>query len=667
MDPTQEKPGAGAKRNSSCSEQSQGYGEIFRKLSGPTGDGILLQEFLESLLEAIPVAVFFKDSTGRYIGCNEVFTRIMGVTSEEMAGKTVFELWPSAHAEVYHERDLELMRLRQHQTYEFEVKDKDGIIRPVIYGKNVFFDSTGKVAGLVGAFLDISEIRKTEEGLRQFQLSVENSSDAVGMSTPEGRHYYQNRAFDEWFGDVGEDPPATLYVDPAVGREIFQTIRDGGQWTGEVKMNSRDGRVLTVLLRAYASCGPDGRIEALVGVHTDITEQKRLEKERRELDARLHQMQRLESLGVLAGGIAHDFNNILMAILGHSELVLDEMPPGSEGWESVREIRQAALGAAELCNQMLAYSGKGRMEKLDFHLDQLVKEMVQMLRTSISRKCTLHLVNPAVMPAMHGDVAQIRQIILNLVVNASESMGDNDGSITVTTDVAECPADRPFEGYVVPIAASGSYVFLDVSDTGCGMSDETVQRMFEPFYTTKFTGRGLGMSAVLGIVKAHGGALRVQSEPGCGTTIRILFPVSSPDGIERKPACCGPDWTGKGTVLVVDDEAAVLAVTCKMLGRLGFDVLTARDGQEAVELYRDQGAGIELVLMDLTMPRMSGEEAFAELRRMNPEVRVVLASGYDEKDIATRFAGKGLAGGIQKPYTLDKLASVLRNLFPDVV
>ena len=619
--------------------------------------------FIESLLQAVPVAVFFKDRGGRYLGCNQVFTDIMGVTSEAMAGKTVFDLWPSEHAGVYHEHDLELMRQRRHQTYEFEVKDRDGRIRPVLYAKNVFYDSTGEVAGLVGAFLDITEVRQTEENLRLFKLSVENSSDAVGMATPDGRHYYQNRAFDELFGAVGEDPRGTLYADPDVGREVFRTIMAGGQWSGEVQMRGRDGRVLIILLRAYASRGPDGHIEALVGVHTDITEPKRLERERRELDERLHQMQRLQSLGVLAGGIAHDFNNILMSILGNTELMLAEPPPVAAGRESVLEIRTAALSAAELCAQMLAYSGRGRLEKRDFCLGQVVSEMVHMLRASISKKCSLNLDIEDQLPGLHGDPAQVRQVVLNLVINASEAIGDGAGSISVTTGVVECVADQLSRGYVVPASGAGAYVFVEVTDTGCGMERETLQRMFEPFFTTKFTGRGLGLSAVLGIVQAHAGALRVQTEPGRGTTIRVLFPSAAAGrGEAGKASGDKPAWTGRGTVLVVDDEASVLGVSSKMVRRLGFDVLTARDGLEAVELYRARGAGISLVLLDLTMPRMNGEEALAELRALDPEVRVVLASGYDENDILARFAGKGLAGSIQKPYTMDRLGAVLRPL-----
>jgi CheY-like chemotaxis protein len=342
--------------------------------------------------------------------------------------------------------------------------------------------------------------------------------------------------------------------------------------------------------------------------------------------------------------------------------MLAEPPPVAADRESVLEIRTAALSAAELCAQMLAYSGKGQLEKRDFCLGQVVGEMMHMLRTSISKKCSLHLDLGDQLPGLHGDPSQVRQVVLNLVINASEAIGDAVGSIAVTTGVMECAADELARGYVVPASGAGAYVFVEVTDTGCGMERETLQRMFEPFFTTKFTGRGLGLSAVLGIVQAHAGALRVRSEPGRGTTIRVLFPAASGRGEAGKGSGDKASWTGRGTVLVVDDEASVLTVTCKMLRRLGFEVLTANDGQEAVALYRERGAEIALVLMDLTMPRMGGEEAFYELRKLNPWVHVVLASGYDERDLAARFAGRGLAACIQKPYTLKKLAAVLGAL-----
>ncbi len=755
-----------------------------------------------------------------------------------------------------------------------------------------------------------SDRRQTEERLLLFKQAVENSSDAVGMSTPEGKHYYQNTAFDELFGMVGEPPPQTLYVDPSVGHEVFRTIMAGGQWAGEVQMYARDRRVLTILLRAYASKDQTGRIAALVGVHTDITERKRTEAElrkaqlitdnipvglylyrledlsddrtlrmvyanpavksltglgpedvfgktldenfpglraqgipqryaevvrtqtpirfddiiygddrmvlasfsvnafplpgnmvgiafenitarklaeealreaaikwqttfnalesavwmldkdmrivvaneatlrvfgktpqdvvghhcwgivhgtqkpiaecpvvrsrqtlrresmelqvgsqwyeltadpvigdagalvgfvhvasniterkkmeadRREFETRLHQTQRLESLGVLAGGIAHDFNNILMAIMGYADLARDELSPLSPARESFTEIVLASKRAADLCGQMLAYAGKGRVERCNMSLGDLVEETLHMLKTCISKKAILNLNLEKVLPRMHGDPAQIRQILMNLVINASEAIGERSGVIALSTGAMDCSEQHFANGYIVAPDKPGTYVYLEVSDMGCGMDKETIQRIFEPFFTTKFTGRGLGLAALLGIVKAHEGALLVYSEPGKGTTFKVLFPAI--DVVEERESGhdANRDWHGSGTVLLVDDEESVRAISSKLLQRLGLEVMTAEDGWQAVNMYRERKDNISLVLLDLTMPRMNGEEAFRELRQINPNVRVILASGYSEDDIAARFTGKGLAGCLQKPYTVDRLRSLLSTLLP---
>lgn len=537
-------------------------------------------------------------------------------------------------------------------------------------------DETGRPVRMLGVHSDLTQLKTAEAELREQQLglakeeirifmeSVENSSDAVGMSTPQGKHYYQNKAFDELFGAVGENPPETLYVDPAVGHEVFRTIMAGGKWAGEVQMYARDRRILDILLRAYANKNPDGRITALVGIHTDITERKKLEGERRELDSRLHQTQRLESLGVLAGGIAHDFNNILMAVLGHADLALEEMSPLAPGRESLLQIKTAAMRAAELCTQMLAYSGKGRLEKRDFCLNSLVDEMLHMLKTCISKKCVLNLNLGKHELRMHGDVSQVRQVMMNLVMNASEAIGDRSGSISVSTGAMDCSKEYLDQNYIAQPHTPGLYVYVEVSDTGCGMCRETIQRMFEPFYTTKFTGRGLGLSAVMGIVQAHRGAVRVYSELGKGTTIKVLFPATDDSVAMETESAAESHWRGRGAVLIVDDEESVRAITGKMLERLGLGVLTALDGRECVALYRERKDKIDVVLLDLTMPHMNGEEAFRELRQINPDVRVILASGYSENDIAARFAGKGLSGCVQKPYTMDKLRSLLSVLLP---
>ena len=397
-----------------------------------------------------------------------------------------------------------------------------------------------------------------------------------------------------------------------------------------------------------------GKPVKMNGTIQDITEHKRVEEENRTLERQVQQAQKLESLGVLAGGIAHDFNNLLMVILGHAELAQKEISPISPARRNLTEITTATRRAAELSLQMLAYAGKATFTLERVALCALVEEMAHLLKTAISKKAILNLNLERSVPPIEADPSQIRQIVMNLLINASEAIGDRSGVITVSVGATRCDREYLQKTELHDDLAPGRYVHLEVSDTGSGMDAETKSRIFEPFFSTKFTGRGLGLAAVLGIVRAHKGALKVYSEPGKGTTFKVLFPASAEGGNVLRSPESSPlaDWRGKGTILLVDDEESLIALGARMLEHLGFTVLTAADGLQAVDLYRERGKEIDLVLMDLTMPNMDGAKAFDELRRLNPDVRVVLASGYTHEDVASRFAGKDLSGVLQKPYTL---------------
>jgi signal transduction histidine kinase len=395
-----------------------------------------------------------------------------------------------------------------------------------------------------------------------------------------------------------------------------------------------------------------------------IIEKQRVEAERLEMERRLLHTQKLESLGVMAGGIAHDFNNLLTAILGHADLALISLAPSSPARHNIEEIVNASRRAADLCRQLLAYTGKGKFVIEPIQLDELIEEMVHLLRTFVSKRVILNLNLHRNLPKIEGDPSQIRQVLMNLVMNASEAIGEMSGVVTISTGVTFC--DRGFlrDTYLDDDLSEGHYVTLDVSDTGCGMDCDTRERIFEPFFSTKFTGRGLGMSAVLGILRSHRGAVKVYSEPGKGTDFRMFFPVSAtveePMSLEERPR--GEEWQGKGTVLLVDDEQTVLDIAGRMLEMLGFSVLTAVDGIEAFEAFKKKRDEIICVLLDLTMPRMSGEETFRELRSVAPELPVVLSSGYSEMDVASRFSGAGISGFIQKPYRFSELRDTLRKV-----
>jgi signal transduction histidine kinase len=404
-------------------------------------------------------------------------------------------------------------------------------------------------------------------------------------------------------------------------------------------------------------------LESNARLRREVAELRQGEAEGLRLEQQRLQVQKLESLGVLAGGIAHDFNNLLVAILGNADLALDEIPATSAARDSLQQIKKASLRAADLCRQMLAYSGKGRFVIERIHLDQLVSELVPALKSSIAQNATLNLKLDPSLPPMHGDASQIRQMLLNLVINASEAFGSSSGEIVISTGIMHCSREFLASSYLDEQQAEGWYVWLQVLDTGCGMDPAMLRRIFEPFYTTKFTGRGLGLSAVLGIVRGHKGALEVRSCPGQGTSFRVFFPVKKEDmPIRSADSEADESWRGSGTVLVVDDESGVRATAGRMLERLGFRVVSACDGREALQVYRQQGEQIGVILLDLTMPYLNGEETLLELRRLNPDVRVILSSGFSESDIASRFAGKGLAGFAQKPYTRQELQRQLRSV-----
>nr|WP_306672075.1 response regulator [Geothrix sp. SG10] len=397
-------------------------------------------------------------------------------------------------------------------------------------------------------------------------------------------------------------------------------------------------------------------------VFRDLTEQKRTEAERALLERQLFQAQKMESLGVLAGGIAHDFNNLLMGVLGHAGLALEQLNPLHPVKRNLEAIQKAGQRAADLTRQMLAYSGRGRFEVRNLDLTVQVEEMLHLLEVSLPKTVVLNLRLQKGLPAVSADASQIQQVIMNLVINAAEAIGEASGSITLTTGaqrVNEVAAQTMLVGQdVVP----GIYVYLEVADTGCGMDQDTLSRIFEPFFTTKFTGRGLGLSAIMGIVRGHKGALRVYSEPGHGTTFKVLLPALGM-GTEGEAAQMEESqWTGSGLVLVVDDDETVRAVARQTLEMKGFQVLEAQDGQEAVDLVRARGSAIGVVLLDMTMPRMGGEEAFREMRLLQPDLRVVLSSGYNEVESMGRFRGKGLKGFIQKPYGPRELLAKIQDI-----
>jgi len=610
---------------------------------------------LALIVESSVDAVLGLDLDMNVISWNAGAERLYGYTASEMIGKRTDSIVPP---ELIHERNRFWEEGRHGAVSHIETVRvaKDGRRIQVSMSLFPILDRDGRVVSFGSIARDITDRKRDEEARRfaeeRLRTVAQNApvilfaTDQSGICTlAEGRGL---AAIGMSHGQVVGRSALTVPV-LRIGENVRRALA-GETFTDLVEYNGLSFECRYTPLR-----DEPGAVTGVITVATDITERKRAEEA-------LLQAQKLESLGLLAGGIAHDFNNLLVGILGNAGLALAELPPESPARRSVEEVEATARRAADLVRQMLAYSGKGRFIVRRLNLNTLVEEMTHLLQISIGKSAVLKYNFATNLPSVEADATQLRQIIMNLVINASEAIDDRSGVITVSTGMMR--ADRAYltETYLSPDLPEGDYVYLEVSDTGGGMDQATRERIFDPFFTTKFTGRGLGLAAVLGIVRGHNGAIKVYSEPGRGTTFKVLFPcVDAPADSESPAPPPGVEWTAKGTVLIVDDEETVRTVTARAVERLGFKALLAADGREGVDLFRANAGQIVCVVLDMTMPHLNGEEAFREIRRIDPDARVILMSGYNEQHATNSFAGKGLAGFLQKPYQLAALREALRE------
>ncbi|MGE0040534.1 MAG: PAS domain S-box protein [Vicinamibacterales bacterium] len=406
-------------------------------------------------------------------------------------------------------------------------------------------------------------------------------------------------------------------------------------------------------------------LQAVANVIGESIDRRRAADEQRRLEAQMTHVQKLESLGVLAGGIAHDFNNLLVGIMGHAGLALMDLPSDSPAVARIRHIETAAQRASELTNQMLAYSGRGRFVVQPLDLSRLVEEMGHLLHTAISKNATLSFDCARGLPPIQGDPSQLRQVVMNLMTNASDALAEGAGTIRIRTGLVHAERDFFRHTYLSEDLRPGDYVFVEVSDTGCGMTQDTLSRIFDPFFTTKFTGRGLGLAAVLGIVRGHRGAMRIDSTPDAGTTFQVYFPAATMPALVGNPPVPGaalPAWQGRGTVLVIDDEEGVRDVARSVLERVGLTVRVAADGQEGVEAFLADPRGIDLVLLDMTMPRLNGAGVLTQIRRVRQDLPVILSTGFGEEDTIAGMREQGRVDFIQKPYGPSALIELVRSL-----
>lgn len=617
--------------------------------------------------------IWIMNLEGRHTFSNPAVATILGYSPEEITGLDLSFL--------VHEEDRTAVR----QLLDMAIASKKGWSGLVFRwrhknGRYRFLESTavpmlgldGNLTGFQGADRDITERKQIEQNLRgseeRYRQLFSSINDAIFVHrlSPEGlpgRFIEVNDVACQRLGYTREEllrmgpadidaPEGWALVPQAMSRLLAE---NHAVWEG-VHLHKNGSRIPVEISNHLFDFEGKPTIVATV---RDITERKKEEQTRRDLEIRMQRAQKLESLGVLAGGIAHDFNNLLTAILGHASLARADIEPDSQAGASLHEIEMASHRAAELCRQMLAYGGQSQLIMESVDLSRLIDELTPLMSVSISKKARLIRQLGRDLSPVDADPAQMRQVVMNLVINASEAIGEKEGSITVSTRLQQCTESDLRGDFLVETLVAGPYVCLEVNDTGCGMNAETLRRIFDPFYSTKFTGRGLGLAAVLGIIRKHGGTLKVETAPGAGTAFRVFIPAGMKRAAKAGTRPAGVTWRGTGVVLLVDDEPAVRTVAGKMLERGGFKVLLAADGREALDIYRRQADEIRCVILDLKMPRMDGVETFRELRRFRPGVRVILASGYGDHEVMEDFASEGLAGFIAKPYQLQALNAKL--------
>ena len=508
---------------------------------------------------------------------------------------------------------------------------------------------------------NLTERRRIEAEQRRFVALIEDSTDCIGLFTPSGEVLFLNSGGLAMLGFESVAAARAHRLEdffdapqrPFASHRIVPQALETGRWTGETQfVNHASGKIVEVHQTTFRITGAPEPILAMIA--RDITEAKRAEQ-------MLRHTAKLESLGVMAGGIAHDFNNLLTGIMGNASLLVSMLPPD----EAVlaEEIVKTSERAAHLTHQMLAYAGQGRFHLAPLDLSHEIKEVLTVVKSSIDPGITLHLDLPAGLPLIQADPGQIQQLVMNLLINAGEAIQVKPGRITVQTRTQDVDAAYTAQTFSPNDIEPGRYVSLEVHDTGEGMSPETQARIFDPFFTTKFTGRGLGLAAVSGIIRGHKGALKVYSAMGQGTTFKVILPAM-PVASEAPPVTAPPDLvcTITGTVLVIDDEAMVRNVAKAVLEGKGYQVLLAEDGLAGVELFEQQHHRIALVVLDLTMPRLSGEDALVRLRQIRPDIPVILSSGYNEVEILRRFAAQPVDGFIQKPYTATRILTKVREV-----
>jgi two-component system cell cycle sensor histidine kinase/response regulator CckA len=609
------------------------------------------------------------DEQGRLLEVNATYARMSGYTVQELLtmGIVDLEVNESASDAIAHNQKImekgEDRFVSKHRHKDGTIFDVEVSVRYLPLDGGVF---VGFLRDITGRKQSEKELLESKEFLELTQRSAGAGLWAWDFASGElnwSPEQYQMFGFDPATGVPTFDLwLSVLHPDDLKSAEsnIRDAIRDHTQLFNEYRIIKHSGEVRWINAIGQINYDNIGEPSRMSGICLDITERKKSEEQNLLLEQQFQQAQKLESLGVLSGGIAHDFNNILAVIIGYCSLTKMDYETAEQ---NIQEIEKAAERAAGLCRQMLAYAGKAQLSMSQINMWLLVHEIVDMLKATLPKNTVIKQDLSTNIPSITADASQIRQIVMNLIINASEAIGKEQGEILVLLTKTKIITDQPEKDYHGKAIPPGNYACLEVTDNGCGMDEETKWRIFEPFYTTKFTGRGLGMSAVLGIIKSHSGALQLFSQLGHGSTFKVYLPIQKSDSSrdeDLRVSIPSVPWHGSGTILLVEDEDQVRLLAKTFLQEFGFTVLEAVNGKDALELYQKNATDIRLVVTDMGMPVMDGYELFHELKKLKPELPIIVSSGYGDAEVSSRIGSDNIAGLISKPYNPNQLREVLK-------
>jgi PAS domain S-box-containing protein len=628
-------------------------------LSRAVGDVRASQELLQSVIEGMGDPVFVKDTDSRYLLINQATVQLFGVTQAEVVGRGAEAVVPPDVARFVQESDARVLREGVPMTFEETLPTRHGV-RRFLVSKAPRRDAQGAIIGIVGVARDITDLKQADETIRRLSTAVGQSPAAVIITDPSGRIVYVNRKFTEITGYsseeiVGENPRLLKSGKTSVEqyRQLWSTIQSGATWRGEYQNRRKNGE----LYWASATIAPvkdeSGTITNFVAIQEDVTET-------RSLEAQLRQAQKMEAVGRLAGGVAHDFNNLLTVITSYSQLLLEDMAAADPRRADLQEIQRAAIGAAGLTRQLLAFSRQQVLEPRVLNLNEVLSAAGKMLQRLIGEDVALQLTLAPELGNVKADPGQIEQVIMNLAVNARDAMPDG-GKLTIETSNIDLEASYAAQHAVV---APGSYVLVTVTDTGSGIDEPTKARLFEPFFTTKEIGKGtgLGLATVYGIVKQSNGYIWVYSELGHGTSFKVYLPRVTDAAAATTEARLPLNNGGTETILLAEDASAVRAVAQEILKRLGYTVLVANDGHSALQLARARPDTIHLLITDVIMPEMSGRQLADRLKEQRPGLKVLFVSGYTDDAIVRHGMLEPGIAFLQKPFTPQKLARKVREV-----